>query len=96
MPRDVTHPDSLIQVWIELDKTILIRSRSIYHVLDFLGDVGGLFDALKLIAQSMLFLLGQGGLVSLLVGKLFYLPLNLTSSILHSSLYFLDPASQRD
>jgi len=34
--------------------------------------------------------------VSLIVGKLFYLPLNLTSSILHSSLYFLDPASQRD
>ena len=50
MPRDVTHPDSIIQVWIELNKSVLIRSRSIYHVLDFLGDVGGLFDALKLIA----------------------------------------------
>ena len=35
--------------------------RSIYGVLDFLGDIGGLLDALKLIASSVIGLITSRG-----------------------------------
>ena len=52
---------------------IVVYSRSIYNALDFLGDVGGLFDALKLICIGILSILGTSdGLPSRLIGRLFY------------------------
>ena len=47
-------------------------SRSIYSLLDLLGDVGGLQEALKLIFGSILGLIGQGGLAQHLLKRLFY------------------------
>ena len=47
----------------------MVYSRSIYNALDFLGDVGGLFDALKLIGMGILSILGTGdGLAGRLIG----------------------------
>ena len=52
---------------------IVVYSRSIYNALDFLGDVGGLFDALKLIGAGLIGILGTGdGLAGRLIGRLFY------------------------
>ena len=39
---------------ITASSTGILHSRSIYNALDFLGDVGGLLDALKLIASVLL------------------------------------------
>ena len=39
---------------ITLNDKIWIHSRQTYSVLDFLGDLGGLFDALKTIAAAMI------------------------------------------
>ena len=51
-----------------------VHSRSIYNGLDLLGDVGGLFDGLKLIATPLISLLTQGGLYKRLISLLFFLP----------------------
>ena len=51
-----------------------IHSRTIYNGLDLLGDVGGLYDGLKLIAAPLISLLTQGGLYQRLVSLLFFLP----------------------
>ena len=37
-----------------MDSDIVLHSRSIYSVWDFLGDIGGLFDMLKLLAEPIL------------------------------------------
>ena len=54
--------NSLIEVKILLHIEQLNHKRSIYNFLDFLGDVGGLLDALKLIAWSLVSLVSQGSL----------------------------------
>ena len=48
--------------------------RSIYNALNFLGDVGGLRDALTLIGRLFLTLAGQQTLESFLVGKIMKSP----------------------
>ena len=52
----------------------ILYSRSVYNALDFLGDVGGLFDGLKLLLGPIIGLLSQGGLSKWLISRLFYLP----------------------
>lgn len=47
-------------------------SRTIYNSLDFLGDVGGLLDALKLIAAALVALLNPSSLFSELTARLFH------------------------
>ena len=49
-------------------------------MLDFLGDVGGLFDAFKLIAATLISVLGPNGLTAWLVQKLFYITPNSSNS----------------
>ena len=49
-----------------------MHSRAIYNILDFLGDVGGLLDALKLIAGTLVGLIVRGNLTGKLVSLLFY------------------------
>ena len=39
-----------------MDADIIKHSRSIYTILDFLGDLGGLYDALRLIGSGLIFL----------------------------------------
>lgn len=72
--RDAQNPESIIEIMIFAKGDVQFRSRAIYNALDLLGDVGGLFDALKLLAQALISLIGQGGLSTYLIGKLFYLP----------------------
>ena len=48
--------DALINIYFVLSPDIQHYERSIYTYLDFLGDVGGLDDALTIIAQIILFL----------------------------------------
>ena len=53
------------------DKTV-IHSREIYNALDLLGDVGGLFDGLRLIGANLVLLLTTGSLQLKLIGKIFF------------------------
>ena len=46
--------DLVAGVFITAFSTSILHSRSIYNALDFLGDVGGLLDALKLIASVII------------------------------------------
>ena len=40
--------------FVSFDSQIVKHTRSIYSALDFLGDVGGLYDMLKLVAEVLL------------------------------------------
>jgi len=83
----VTNPNSVIQIFITLDSLVINRSRAIYNVLDFLGDIGGLFDALKIIGEFIIALLGHSHMTMFLIGKLFYFPISLaTRTSLNSDL----------
>ena len=46
-------------------------SRSVYSLLDYLGDVGGLLDGLKLIASTLIAPVGGYNYITLLLTKLF-------------------------
>ena len=59
-------------VIIEMDINLHEHKRSIYNLLDFLGDVGGLREALISIGQLFFMLFGQRGLQGFLAGKLFW------------------------
>jgi len=41
-------------MWFEISSDIKKHHRSVYSVLNWLGDVGGLFDALSLICRVLL------------------------------------------
>ena len=46
-------------------------SRSVYSLLDYLGDVGGLLDGLKLIASSLIAPFSGYSYITLLLMRLF-------------------------
>ena len=54
------------------DSHKIVHSRAIYNILDFLGDVGGLLDALKLIAGTIVGLILRDNLTGKLVSLLFF------------------------
>ena len=54
---------------VDIDETSY--SRTIYTALDFLGDVGGLLDALKYIAYVFMWLMQGDAIATLLLVKLF-------------------------
>jgi len=54
LPTVEKYKDVLFSVWIEISPDIVHHHRSVYSVLDWLGDVGGLFDALTIIARVLL------------------------------------------
>ena len=60
----------VLQVWGPQET--MMYSREIYNVLNFLGDIGGLFDALKIIGASLIGIFGSGGLKLGLIGRLFF------------------------
>ena len=55
-----------------VDTTIRLQNRSIYNGLDLLGDVGGLYDGLKLVLGGLISLLTQGGVAVRIINSLFY------------------------
>lgn len=54
--------DSDLTIMLYQDNNKIVHSRAIYNILDFLGDVGGLLDALKLIAGTIVGLIMRGNL----------------------------------
>ena len=50
----------------------IIYSRAIYTLLDLLGDVGGLIDALKLICSMIIAVISNGDFSNYIISKLFY------------------------
>ena len=57
------------------------HERSVYTVLDWLGDVGGLRDALKLIVSALVAICSNGNLSSFLISKLFYKQKSKTTTV---------------
>ena len=58
---------------IEIDPSLYVHYRSIYNLLDFLGDVGGLREAFKSIGFAILYLFGSQGLRNFLIKELFWI-----------------------
>ena len=50
----------------------MLYSRAVYTLLDLLGDVGGLIDALKIIGSLIVALISNGDFSNYLIVKLFY------------------------
>ena len=38
--------DRLMRIYFVLDPNKIIHQREVYHILDFIGDIGGLFDGI--------------------------------------------------
>ena len=55
-----------------INTSVLIHSKAIYNVLIFLGDVGGLNDALKIIVATLYSIFGSSGRTSYIISKIFY------------------------
>ena len=64
--------DLLIQLSITLNSQVTNHTRAVYNFLDFLGDIGGLFDALKVIAWSIITIITQGLVSAHLVKEIFF------------------------
>ena len=58
-------------LWLELGQDYFIVQRQTYSLLEWLGDVGGLFDGLKLIASPLTGLLAAHNLKSSLLSIAF-------------------------
>ena len=59
-------------MFIYADSEKVSHSRSIYNSLDFLGDVGGLMEGLKMVATPFLGLLSNGGLSRWFISQIFF------------------------
>jgi len=73
-PKGSFGKKSIGGLYFEINSDLIINKRSIYNVLDFLGDVGGLREALLAIGQLVLLLCGQSSLSGYLVSKVFQTP----------------------
>ena len=73
LPVDLEFEDFKIYKIVRFSDNPKTKSyqRSIYNLLDFIGDVGGLLDGLKLIGQFTLVPLTTFNLTSVLLAKLF-------------------------
>ena len=65
-------PSVIGVVTFSASNDVLNYSRAIYNTLDFLGDIGGLSDALKLIASFLVSVFAQGNMINNLISKIFY------------------------
>jgi len=54
LPETSYYEGVLLAVYFEISADIVRHSRSVYSVLDWLGDVGGLFDALSIICRIII------------------------------------------
>ncbi len=52
--RDVPDSELITSFAVIFDSEKIVNTRSIYNFLDFLGDVGGLFDMLCIVATVLL------------------------------------------
>ena len=59
-------------IWIEFEQNKVIIERSTYSFLDWLGDIGGLFDALKYLAGFTLLPIANFNLHSFIITSIFF------------------------
>ena len=59
----------LAQFAVVIHEDVVYKSRTVYSILDFLGDIGGLSDALQYIGQILIWLLQGSGLITYLVSN---------------------------
>ena len=74
---------------IELNPDLVYWQRQTYSVLDFLGDLGGLLDALRLIGEALIAPFSEFALKVTLMATIFYKPLSSKNSARHED--FRDP-----
>ena len=73
MPAD----DKIMQFVFTLDTDVLIHERSVYNILDLIGDVGGLIEGIGYITGAFLFVINlfiQNPMTQYLVSAIFTLP----------------------
>ena len=56
----------------DVDSTFVVRQRSIYNILDFLGDVGGLQESFHWLASAFLYFFGMRGLQGKIVSSIYH------------------------
>ena len=57
----------------QISPSLIVRKRSIYNFLDFLGDVGGLREAFNQLGAVFLYFFGARGLHGYLVSSIFFI-----------------------
>ena len=67
-----TEPSFVFGYRFGISPDLIKRTRSIYTVLDWLGDVGGLTDALIYIGKALMMIFPGGSFATFLASKLFY------------------------
>ena len=56
--RDKSDTDyNIYRFRYELSMSLHVNERTVYSILDYLGDIGGFVDALSIIANMLLFLI---------------------------------------
>ena len=66
-----------MQYRFQLDMDQRFSERTIYNFLDYLGDIGGLLDALNYIGAFIVWVLTGNGLSQFMVSKLFKIDKNI-------------------
>ena len=69
---EALYQKNVLTITMGLSEVSTNYSRAIYNSLDFLGDVGGLLEALKLIVGTFVALVNPSSLYSELTARLFY------------------------
>ena len=70
--RPYEFPDNVhIQVTFEFDLDLTVIDRQVYSILDFLGDIGGLGEALFFLGGALLVLLQYGQFDAMMVRHLY-------------------------
>ena len=64
--------DNIAFVVFSLDSNEIHHSRTIYNALDFVGDVGGLYDGLRIVAETFVRIFSPLSLSNFLISRLFF------------------------
>ena len=70
-----------MQYRFQLDMDQKFSQRTIYNFLDYLGDIGGLLDALNYIGAFFVWILTGNGLAQFMVLKLFKIDKNIKQQV---------------
>ena len=70
-----------MQYRFQLDMSQKFSERTIYNVLDFLGDIGGLLDALNYIGAFFVWILTGNGLAQYMVSRVFKIDKNIKQQV---------------
>ena len=54
LPDSIDSDDFITKIAFDISPDIELHTRAIYNIWDFLGDIGGLFDMLRLMASPII------------------------------------------